>query len=76
METDIRGNWDKLSPSTQQWLIDNPGCAILPRTIATVICQEIGTPVDRDLHGGTPLSQEDRDFILDRGRAATPAEPG
>lgn len=68
---DIRGTWDRLSPSTQQWLIDNPGSAILPRTIATIICKEIGKPSDRDLHGGLQLSQEDRDFILEKARSAT-----
>lgn len=71
MEMDIRRNWDKLSPSTQQWLTENPGSAILPRTIAAIIGREIGEPVIRDLHGGTPLSQEDRDFILDKARHAT-----
>ncbi|WP_314193232.1 hypothetical protein [uncultured Arthrobacter sp.] len=75
MEMDIRGNWDKLSPSTQQWLTDNPGSAILPRTIAAIMCREIGEPVDRDLHGGTLLAQEDRDFILDKARHATSAGP-
>lgn len=73
MEIDIRGNWDRLSVSTQQWLIDNPGSAILPRTIAAMICQEIGNPAERDLHGASQLSQEDRDFILDKARSATPA---
>ncbi|WP_395405653.1 hypothetical protein ACHMXB_22290 (plasmid) [Arthrobacter sp. UC242_113] len=76
MEMDIRGNWDRLSPSMQQWLSDNPGSAILPRTIAAIICKEIGKPADRDLHGGTLLSQEDRDFILDKARHTTPAGPG
>jgi hypothetical protein len=71
MEMDIRGNWDKLSPSTQQWLTENPGSAILPRTIAAIICRETGGPVTRDLHGGTLLSQEDRDFILDKARLNT-----
>lgn len=68
MEMDISGNWDRLSPTTQQWLTENPGSAILPRTIAASICSEIGNPADRDLHGGTLLSQEDRDFILDKAR--------
>ena len=70
---DIGGNWDRLSPSTQQWLIDNRGSAILPRTIAAMISEEIGNPAERDLHGGSQLSQEDRDFILDMARSATPA---
>ncbi|MBT2551275.1 hypothetical protein [Arthrobacter sp. ISL-65] len=76
MEMDIRGNWDRLSPSTQQWLTDNPGSAILPRTMAAVICKEIGKPADRDLHGGSLLSQEDRDFILDKAGSATSAGSG
>jgi hypothetical protein len=72
---EIRGNWDRLSPSTQQWLIDNPGSAILPRTITAMICKETGNPAERDLHGGAQLSQEDRDFILDKARSATRAGP-
>ncbi|MBT2547071.1 hypothetical protein J7I85_01700 [Arthrobacter sp. ISL-65] len=72
---DIGENWDKLSPSTQQWLIDNPGSTILPRTMAAMICKEIGKPADRDLHGGSQLSQEDRDFILDKARSASSAGP-
>ena len=71
VEMDIKGNWDRLSSSTQQWLIDNPGSAILPRTIAATIFKEIGRPADRELHGGSQLSQEDRDFILDKARSAT-----
>lgn len=71
MEMDIRGNWARLSPSTQQWLTDNPGSAILPRTMAAIICKELGGPMDRDLHGGAPLSQADRDFVLDKARHAT-----
>lgn len=74
MEMDIRGNWDRLSPSTQQWLTENPGSAILPRTMAARICKEIGKAADRDLHGGTLLSQEDRNFILDQARSAASPE--
>lgn len=75
MEMDIRGNWDRLSPSTQQWVIDNPGSTILPRTIAAIICEELGKPADRDLHGGSLLSQEDRDFILDKARHTASERP-
>lgn len=76
MEMNIRGNWDKLSSSTQQWLIDNPGAAILPRTMAAVICKEIGESTDRELHGGLQLSEADRDFILGKARSGTAAGPG
>lgn len=75
MEMDIRGNWDKLTPSTQQWLTDHPGSMVLPRTIATIICKETDQPADRDRHGGTPLSQDDRDFIGDKARQAPPSGP-
>jgi hypothetical protein len=75
MPMDIKGNWDSLSPSMQQWLIDNPGSTILPRTMAAIICKEIGGPANRDLHGGAPLSQADRDFILDKAHRATSAGP-
>ena len=75
MEMDIRDNWDRLSPSTQQWLTDNPGCMILPRTITSIIRQETGGTADRDRHGTSLLSEADRDFITRQGtvRPAVPA---
>ena len=75
MEMDISGIWDRLSPSTQQRLTDNPGCMILPRTIASIIRQETGRTADSDQHGGSPLSQADRDFINDKARSARPSRP-
>ena len=75
MEMDIRGIWDRLSPSTQQRLTDNPGCMILPRTIASIIRQETGRTADGDQHGSSPLSQADRDFIKDKARCAPPSRP-
>ncbi|WP_211881637.1 hypothetical protein [Pseudarthrobacter albicanus] len=29
----IKERWDRLSPATRQWFLDNPGCVIVPRTI-------------------------------------------
>ena len=75
MEMDIRDSWDNLTPSTQQWLLDNPGCIVLPRTMAAIICNETGRTADRDHHGAAPLSQEDRDFITDKARQAPPSGP-
>ena len=75
MEMDIRDNWEKLSPSTQQWLTDNPGCMILPRTITSIIHQETGGTADGDRHGAFPLSQADHDFIMDKARCAPPSSP-
>ena len=75
MEMDIRDNWDRLSPSTQRWLTDNPGCMILPRTITSIIRQETGGTADRDRHGTSPLSEADRDFIKDKARCAPTSRP-
>ena len=29
--------WDRLEPDTRQWLVDNPGCVILPRDVVAAI---------------------------------------
>lgn len=63
MDIKIRDHWDRLSPATQRWLTDNPGCLILPRTMAETICQEVGVNADPDQHGQAILSQTDLDFI-------------
>lgn len=59
----IKDHWDDLDPATKKWLIDNPGCQILPRTISTVISKECGEEADRSEHGQVPLSEEDHEFI-------------
>ena len=70
MEMNIRGNWNNLTPSTRKWLTNNPGCVVLPRTVAAIICKETGRSADRDRHGSSPLSEEDRHFIADKARQA------
>jgi hypothetical protein len=59
----IKEQWNRLDPATQKWLIEHPGCQILPRTITAIICHATGGTDDSDRHGETELSQEDRDFI-------------
>lgn len=63
----IKDHWDSLDSATQKWLIDNPGCQILPRTIATIISKETGEDLTGDQHGDQHgekvLSQEDHEFI-------------
>lgn len=63
MDIKIRDHWDRLSPATQRWLTDNPGCLILPRTMAETICQEARVNADPDQHGQAILSQTDLDYI-------------
>lgn len=74
MEMNIRDHWDRLSPATQRWLTDNPGCLILPRTMAERICQESGNSAECDRHGQSMLSPEDLDF-LHAVAEVTPAPP-
>ncbi|MET4591481.1 hypothetical protein [Arthrobacter sp. 754] len=66
----IKDNWDRLDPATQTWLIENPGCQILPRTITSIISKETGADPATGQHGEMALSKEDHDFIRSRaGRA-------
>ena len=55
--------WDRLEPDTQQWLIDNPGCKILPRAVVAAIIKATGAEFEQDRHGETVLSPGDCDFI-------------
>ncbi|MET3950386.1 hypothetical protein ABIB29_001218 [Arthrobacter sp. UYEF36] len=59
----IKDHWDRLDPATQKWLIENPGCQILPRTLTTVVSKETGEDLASGQHGETVLSQEDHEFI-------------
>jgi len=47
---------------------------ILPRTLTTIFNNETNENADVDTHGETELSDEDRAFILAKGREA--ANPG
>ncbi|MBP2264769.1 MULTISPECIES: hypothetical protein [Micrococcaceae] len=65
----IKEFWDQLSPHTQQWLMDNPGTMIVPRTVTAIINGETGESEGVDAHGGTHLTDEDRHFIHEQARA-------
>ncbi len=69
----IKDHWDRLDPATQKWLVDNPGCKVLPRTITTIISKETGVDADRSQHGEMTLSQEDLEFIRLKGNETTNA---
>ncbi len=72
-EMNIREQWNRLDPATQHWLIDNPGCMILPRTVTATINAETGEGDDGDQHGEMSLSPEDREFIQARAMEAASA---
>ena len=60
---DIEKLWDRLEPETRQWLLDNPGCRILPRAVVAAITKATGAELEQDRHGETVLSPSDCDFI-------------
>ena len=59
----IENLWDRLEPETRQWLVDNPGCRILPRTVVAAMIKATGVQFEQDRHGETLLSRRDCDFI-------------
>jgi hypothetical protein len=65
--------WNELDPATQQWFTENPGCMILPRTVANVVQDAAGLIVEQDQHGEVELSAGDQDFI--RAQAKTAGNP-
>jgi hypothetical protein len=67
----IKEQWNRLDPTTQQWLMDNPGCMVLPRTLTAIFNKETGENADADVHGEIVLTDEDRDFIQAKAREAT-----
>ncbi|MFK0039325.1 hypothetical protein ACIQTW_05745 [Paenarthrobacter sp. NPDC090517] len=71
----IKEFWDQLSPDTQQWLIENPGTMIVPRTVTAIINGETGESDAVDGHGGTHLTDEDRHFIHEQARARAGSAP-
>lgn len=73
----IKEFWDHLSTGTQQWLMDNPGSVIVPRTLTAVINGQTGQDSAVDIHGGTVLTAEDQQFIQDKAhRQTTKADGG
>ncbi|WP_211882115.1 hypothetical protein [Pseudarthrobacter albicanus] len=71
----IKDQWDRLDDATRTWLIDNPGCLVLPRTITATIARETGENAECDPHGQMVLSQEDRDFIQSKANNTRTAAP-
>jgi hypothetical protein len=66
-EMTLKDEWDRLDAETRKWLLDNPGCALVPHTLTTRIQQNSATHVEVDGHGQMILSREDLDFIRDKG---------
>jgi hypothetical protein len=66
----LKDEWDRLDSETRTWLLENPGCLILPQTMSTKMIEEAGGDLESDPHGQIVLSQADREFIRDKAEAA------
>jgi hypothetical protein len=69
---DLKDEWDRLDSETRKWLLDNPGCVILPRTMSAKISKEAAGNLEVDQHGQILLSREDLDFIREKANGAGP----
>ncbi|WP_306907073.1 hypothetical protein [Arthrobacter pascens] len=69
-EMTLKEEWDRLDSETRQWLLANPGCVLVPRTVTARIKQESVRRIEVDDHGQMMLSREDLDFIREKGADA------
>jgi hypothetical protein len=76
--TSIEKLWDKLDPTTQEWLRANPGSVVLPRSVTAVIRKAMGDPEDldgTDRNSQLSLSPEDHAFIRSRANSEPVGHP-
>lgn len=73
---ELKSQWHRLDHATRRWLMDNPGCVVLPRTISTIVARVADEPVVRDQHGAIQLSAEDVSFIRTRVHGSSDSAAG
>ena len=62
----LKDNWDRFDSETRKWLLENPGCALVPSTLTARIQLNSVTHIEVDAHGQMILSREDLDFIREK----------
>jgi len=72
----LREEWDRLDAETRHWLLDNPGCVLVPIAITGRIQGISKQPIGVDQHGQMILSREDMDFIREKGTGLGIARAG
>lgn len=63
----LKEEWDRLDAETRHWLLDNPGCVLVPNSITARIQDNSDRQIEVDEHGQMILSREDLDFIREKG---------
>ena len=66
----LKDEWDGLDYETRSWLLENPGCRVVPHTMSAKISKEAHEDFERDPHGQVVLSRADHDFIREKAEAA------
>jgi hypothetical protein len=66
----LKDEWDHLDSDTRAWLLENPGCLVVPRTMSAKISKEAHEDFEQDQHGQIVLSRADHDFIREKAEAA------
>lgn len=66
----LKDEWNRLDSETRTWLLENPGCLILPRAMSAKISKDAHGDIESDPHGQVVLSQADHDFIREKAEVA------
>jgi hypothetical protein len=66
----LRDEWDRLDTETRTWLLENPGCLIVPSAMSAKIKKDAHGDLAGDPHGQVVLSRADHDFIREKAEAA------
>ncbi|MDR6505739.1 hypothetical protein [Arthrobacter oryzae] len=66
----LKDEWDRLDSETRTWLLENPGCLIVPRAMSAKISKDAHGELACDPHGQIVLSRADHDFIREKAEAA------
>lgn len=66
----LKEEWNRLDSETRKWLLDNPGCLILPLQMSAKISTAADTDIELDQHGQVVLSMDDHDFLRGKAEAA------
>lgn len=66
----LRDEWDRLDTETRTWLLENPGCLVVPSAMSAKIKKDAHGDLASDPHGQVVLSRADHDFIREKAEAA------
>ncbi len=71
----LNDEWDRLGSETRKWLLDNPGCVLVPHAVTAAIQHNSVGHIEVDGHGQMLLTREDLDFIREKGTGLGAGQP-